>query len=67
MFSDQFNDYKWIKVKRYIKDESLSVEEQLKILEDHHIKETAFLINKVKELAKKIDYLQINLKEEWTE
>jgi hypothetical protein len=43
--------YKWIKVKQYKDDESLSWEERYNKLNEHHIEETTFLINKVRELA----------------
>ncbi len=43
--------YKWIKVKKYTMDESLSWEDRYKKLEEHHIEETKFLIEKVRELA----------------
>lgn len=46
------DSYKWIKVPRYIDDESLSFEERLKRLQEHHIKETTFLIEKVRELVR---------------
>ena len=45
------NTYSWIKVKRYEDDPSLSWEERYKRLEEHHMKETDFLIKKVRELA----------------
>jgi len=48
------NTYKWIKVPRYIDDESLPLEERLKRLEEHHIKETTFLIEKIRELVRSI-------------
>lgn len=44
--------YKWIKVKRYVDDESLSWEERYKKLEAHHVEETTFLINKLREIVK---------------
>ena len=46
------NTYKWIKVKKYIDDESLTWQERYKALEKHHIEETNFLINKVREIIK---------------
>lgn len=58
MFSDQFQDYKWIKVKRHQDDPNLSFEERFNILSEHHLKETTFLIEKVRELAKIIDSYQ---------
>ena len=44
--------YQWIKVPRYTDDESLTFEERLKRLQEHHIKETTFLIEKVRELVR---------------
>ncbi|MBS1612836.1 MAG: hypothetical protein JST49_08455 [Bacteroidetes bacterium] len=44
--------YKWIKVKRYEMDESLSWEERYKQLEAHHEKETTFLIEKIREIVR---------------
>ncbi|WP_299554643.1 hypothetical protein [Seonamhaeicola sp.] len=44
--------YKWIKVKRYIDDESLSWEARYKNLEKHHLEETNFLIDKIREIVK---------------
>ena len=46
------NTYKWIKVPKYVDDESLSLEERLKKLQDHHIIETSFLIDKIRTLVK---------------
>lgn len=43
--------YKWIRVKQYKDDESLSWEERYKRLSEHHIEETTFLVNKVRELV----------------
>jgi hypothetical protein len=45
--------YKWIKVPRYRDDSSLSWEERYKLLDDHHVKETSFLIAKIRELSEK--------------
>ena len=44
--------YKWIKVRRYEMDESLSWEERYKQLEAHHEKETTFLIEKIREIVR---------------
>lgn len=41
--------YNWIKVKKYKDDPNLSWEERYKQLEIHHIEETTFLINKIRE------------------
>ena len=46
--------YKWIKVRRYEMDESLSWEERYKQLEAHHEKETTFLIEKIREIVRNI-------------
>lgn len=48
------NSYKWIKMPKYIDDESLSFEERFKRLQEHHVKETTFLIDKIREIIKKI-------------
>lgn len=42
--------YKWIKIKKYKDDISLSWEERFSKLEEHHIEETQFLINKIREI-----------------
>jgi hypothetical protein len=44
--------YKWIKVRKYVDDESLEMEERFKKLQQHHIEETTFLIDKIRELVK---------------
>jgi len=46
------NTYKWIKVRKYVDDESLSIEERFKKLQEHHIEETSFLINKIRDLIR---------------
>ncbi len=46
--------YKWIKVKRYIDDDSLSWQERYESLEKHHLEETNFLINKIREIVKEL-------------
>jgi hypothetical protein len=43
--------YKWIKVKSYKMNAELSWEERYKALEQHHIEETNFLIEKVRSLV----------------
>ncbi|WP_078347098.1 hypothetical protein [Mucilaginibacter pedocola] len=45
------NTYKWIKVPRYVDDESLSWEERYKRLDEHHVRETSFLIEKIRALV----------------
>jgi hypothetical protein len=50
--SEILNTYKWIKVPKYIDDQNLSWEERYKKLDAHHISETTFLIDKIRELVK---------------
>lgn len=45
----------WIKVKKYVDDETLSWEERYKRLLDYHEKETKFLINEVNRLRNGTD------------
>lgn len=52
---DALTDYSWIKVKKYVDDETLSWEERYKRLMDHHEKETRFLINEVNRLRNGTD------------
>ena len=51
---ESYEGYGWIKVKRYKMDESKSWEERYKELDAHHIAETTFLIDKVRELAERL-------------
>ena len=44
--------YKWIKVKKYKYDESLTWEDRYRKLKEHHIEETNFLIDKIRDLIK---------------
>lgn len=46
--------YKWVKVPKYIDDTELSWEDRYKKLENHHIQETNFLIDKIREIVKSI-------------
>jgi hypothetical protein len=46
-----YNGYSWIKVKKYVMDESKTWEDRYKELEKHHIEETTFLIEEVRKLA----------------
>jgi hypothetical protein len=54
---EKYEGYTWIKVKRYQRDLTQSLEQQYADLERHHLEETTFLINKVRELAAEIDRL----------
>ncbi len=49
------NTYKWIKVKRFKDDVNLSWEDRFKALEEHHVQETSFLVDKIRELVKNIN------------
>lgn len=51
-FDEILNSYKWIKVKRFNPDNYSTLEDKYKAFEEHHIEETSFLIDKVRELAK---------------
>lgn len=53
-----YADFKWIKVKRYVMDETLTWGDRYRQLEEHHLQETSFLIAEVRKLAAKIDELQ---------
>ncbi|UPT67620.1 MAG: hypothetical protein M0D57_02815 [Sphingobacteriales bacterium JAD_PAG50586_3] len=44
--------YKWIKVEKYNDDASLTWEERYRRLEQHHIEETKFLIDTIREIVK---------------
>lgn len=49
---DILENYKWIKVKKYVMDEDLSWEERYRKLDEHHIEETNFLINKIRDIVR---------------
>ena len=48
---NKYDGYKWIKVKNFKFDPDKSWEENYKELENHHIEETTFLINEIRNLA----------------
>ena len=50
---DILHSYRWIKVPKFVDDESLTWEERFRRLESHHNEETVFLINKVREITRK--------------
>ena len=56
--TDEFQGYRWIKVPKYTMDEAASWEHRYHALEKHHIEETTFLINKVRELAAELEKLR---------
>lgn len=47
-------DFSWVKVKRHIDDDTKSHQSRLYTLQDHHVKETTFLLNKCRELAEEL-------------
>jgi hypothetical protein len=51
MSAENYDGFAWIKVPRYVMDESKTWQERYQALEQHHIEETTFLIAKVRELA----------------
>lgn len=54
-FEQQYAGFGWIKVGRHRDDPALSWEERYKILESHHIRETQFLVDEIRRLAKECD------------
>lgn len=54
-FEKLYEGYGWIKVGRHRDDPALSWEERFRILEEHHLKETQFLIEEVRRPAKECD------------
>jgi hypothetical protein len=52
-----YTGYGWIKVARHRDDPAASWEERYRILENHHIQETQFLIDEIRRLAKECDRL----------
>jgi hypothetical protein len=45
------NTFNWIKVKKYEDDPTKTWEERFRLLETHHVKETTFMIKKIREFA----------------
>ena len=58
MAAESYQGYRWIKVPKYTMDESKSWQERYLQLEQHHIRETTFPIDKVRELAGVIAQLE---------
>jgi len=56
--TQDYEGYKWVKVKRHVDDPSKTWEERFRALEEHHIKETTFLVDEVRKLAAEIDEIQ---------
>jgi hypothetical protein len=53
--TQDYEGYKWVKVKRHVDDPTKTWEERFRALEEHHIKETTFLVDEVRKLAAEID------------
>jgi hypothetical protein len=53
--TQDYEGYKWVKVKRHVDDPTKTWEERFRALEEHHIKETTFLVEEVRKLAAEID------------
>ena len=51
----RYDGYGWIKVPKYVMNDSASWEVRYQELERHHIQETTFLIDKVRELAAELE------------
>jgi hypothetical protein len=54
-YEQLYAGFGWIKVGRHRDDPALTWEERYKILESHHIRETQFLIDEIRRLAKECD------------
>ena len=54
-FEERYEGYGWIKVTRHRDDPTFSWEERFRVLQEHHIKETQFLIDEIRRLAKECD------------
>jgi len=46
------NTFKWIKIKKFNPDDYKTIEERYEALEKHHVEETTFLIDKLREIIK---------------
>jgi hypothetical protein len=57
--AEKYEGYKWIKVKR---EDPTVIGDKIFVSEEHHVKETGFLIDTVRELASRIDNLKKSLK-----
>ena len=54
-YEKRYDGIGWIKVGRHQDDPNLSWEERFLILERHHLKETEFLIEEIRRLARECD------------
>jgi hypothetical protein len=57
--SEKYAGYGWIKVKREV---PTVVGDKTYVSEEHHVTETEFLVQKVRDLAKEVDRLRVNLR-----
>lgn len=57
-FSERYAGFGWIQVPRYVMNETLAWEERYRQLDEHHVRETTFLIDEVRNLAREIDELR---------
>lgn len=53
-----YSGYAWIKVKKYVDNPNLSWEDRYSLLDAHHVKETTFLIETVRELAERLAFYE---------
>ena len=56
--SEKYQGYAWIKVKKHTFDPQKTDRQNYDDLNKHHIEETTFLIEKVREIARKLDAVQ---------
>jgi uncharacterized lipoprotein len=47
-------DLSWIRVPRYVDNTTLTVEQRIQQLHAHHVAETTFLVETIRELANKL-------------
>lgn len=52
--AEDYSGYGWIKVKKFTPEKYATIEERYTALELHHVQETSFLIDKVRELAAQV-------------
>lgn len=60
-YTEQYADYKWIKVKRFEDRDEGTYEDHYHRLRRHHEVETNFLINEVRKLAALLDEKQATI------
>lgn len=70
--SEKYNDFSWIKVKRFRDNPTLSWEDRFILLNKHHLQETEFLVDEIRKLAQEYDDLAQAIEldnpgDEWTE